>query len=118
VILVLERDQELREATAALLTASGYRVIAATCEEEAVLRTKIECPQLILASVWRSQDETLAEVKQTRERIHCSEDIPIVIFSVNTLPEGAELEVTQKIYLMNPDNFNQIRQLLRRVMPA
>jgi CheY-like chemotaxis protein len=118
VILVLERDQEMRESIAALLSANGFRVIAAKGEEEAVLRTQTECPQLILASVSRSPDETVAEAKHTRQRIHCNEEIPIVIFSDNTLPEGSERELAQKIYLTNPDNFNQIRELLRRVMPA
>lgn len=118
VILVLERDQEVRDGIAALLIANGYRVIAARGEEEAILRTQIERPQLILAPVWRSDEETVAEAKQTRERINCDKHIPIVVFSAETLSDDPERDVANQVFITNPDNFNQLREFLRRVMPA
>lgn len=118
VILVLEEDQELRDGIAALLSADGYRVVAARGQEEAILRARHVRPNLILASVSGSVDETLAAARNTREQAECDRETPIVIFSVDKLPEGAEIEIAEKMYLTRPDNFNQLRRLLRRIVFA
>ncbi len=118
VILVLEQDQELRDAIAALLSADGYRVISARDDDEAILRTQCECPKLILTGMWQSKSETSARAKRTRERMKCSDAIPIILFSDNTIPEGSERELGEKLYVTNPDNFDQLREFVRRLMPA
>ena len=118
VILVFEQDQELRDGIAALLSTDGYRVISVRGEEEAILKTQSECPQLILTGIWKSKSETMASAKQIRERMNSGEAIPIVVFSDASLPEGSERELAGKVYLTNPDNFDQLREFIRRLMPA
>jgi DNA-binding response OmpR family regulator len=117
IILVLEEDQELRDGIAALLTADGYHVIAAREEGEAILRTRSERPDLILAGVSHSETDAVVGARQTRERTGCSQETPIVIFSADTLPEGEVGELADRVYLIRPDNFNQLRAFLRRIMP-
>lgn len=118
VILVLEQDQELRDGIAALLSADGYRVISARGEEEAILRTQSECPKLILSGMGRSKSETVASAKHTRERMNCSQAIPIILFSDVTIPEGSQRDLGEKVYVANPDNFDQLREFVRTLMLA
>jgi len=115
IVLVLEESQELRDGIAALLRADGYKVISARGEEEALLRTARERPDLILAAINQSETMAVSSARQTRERMRCSQT-PIVIFSANTLPEGEERQLADRVYLIRPDNFNQLRALLRRIM--
>jgi DNA-binding response OmpR family regulator len=114
-VLVLEEEQELRDDIEALLRRDGYRVITAREKEEAFLRTQSERPDLILAGVSGSESDTIAKARQTRERIS-SEDTPIVIFSASSIPEGAEKEISDRIHLIQPEHFDQLRALLRRIL--
>lgn len=41
---------------------------------------------------------------------------PIVIFSISTVSEGAEEEIGANVCVVRPDNFNQLRMLLMRVL--
>jgi hypothetical protein len=43
-------------------------------------------------------------------------EIPAVIFCVDTVEEGAELEVANNVFATRPDNFDQLRLLIRRVL--
>jgi CheY-like chemotaxis protein len=115
-VLVLEEDQELRDGIAALLRSDGYRVITARDEDEAILRTQSEQPDLILACVSGSEIDTIAKARQTRERTQPSQNTPIVIFSASSIPEGEEKELPDRIYLTRPEHFNQVRSLLRRIL--
>jgi hypothetical protein len=45
-----------------------------------------------------------------------TQQTPIVIFSLETVPEGAEQELNGNIHVTVPDNFNQLRALLTRVL--
>jgi hypothetical protein len=45
-----------------------------------------------------------------------SEDIPIIIFGADTISEGEELEIAENIHLTRPDNFDQLRECLRRLV--
>ena|SRR5690242_10454923 len=113
-ILVLEEDQELRDGIASLLRADQYSVLAAREEEEAILRAKGKSPDLIL--VGRSGTNALDTARKTREGAGFNADTPIVIFSEDTIPEGAETEIEANVYVTRPDNFNQLRALLRRLI--
>jgi len=115
-ILVVEDVQETRDAIEALLNSSGYNVDQARNEEEAVERAASTHPNLILISLGGPADQVLDTARSIRARAGFGNQIPIVIFSIHTIPEGSEQEIGENIHVTRPDNFNQLRELLARVL--
>jgi DNA-binding response OmpR family regulator len=115
-ILLLEKEHETRDGIEKLLRADGYRVDAARDEEDAVTRALRARPDLILASLCGSLDDALAEASSIRQRAELQESIPVVIFSVQTVAEGAVERIEGNFYLTRPDNFDQLRALFARLL--
>jgi CheY-like chemotaxis protein len=115
-ILVVENEQETRDGIEELLKADGYRVDPARNEGDAVAKAMRASPDLILISLGDSPDDAIAEASSIRERAGLRQNIPAVIFSVQTVAEGAEKKIEGNIYLTRPDNFDQLRALLRRLL--
>src|SRR5919204_773243 len=59
---------------------------------------------------------SLPMAARIRQRAHVSQAVPIVIFCVPTVAEGAEVEIAGNVYLTRPDNFDQLRALLHRLL--
>jgi hypothetical protein len=51
-----------------------------------------------------------------RESANADERVPVVIFCVEGVAEGCEIAIGQNIHLTLPDNFNQLRGLLSRLL--
>jgi CheY-like chemotaxis protein len=117
IILVLEDVEETRDGMEKLLTASGYRVIPARSEADAIGQARREHPSLILACLGGAESAVIAAAKRVRDSAGLTEDVPIVVFCSPTRPEGAEVELGLGIYVTCPDNFDQLRALLRRLLP-
>jgi CheY-like chemotaxis protein len=115
-ILLVEDVEEIRDATEKLLTADGYRVAPARDEEDAVLRATRLPPDLLLVNLPGSYTAVLQIALRIRERVDPTQDIPILIFGAETISEGAELEVPGNVHLTRPDNFDQLRGYLRRLL--
>ena len=62
------------------------------------------------------REELVATAQRIRNRAALSQDIAVVIFCVPTIPEGAEMEVNENVYVTRPDNFDQLRYFLRRLL--
>jgi DNA-binding response OmpR family regulator len=116
VILVIEDVEEVRDATERLLLASGYRVSPARDEEEAILKAQLRSPNLILLSLGLDDIQTSEIGRRIRQNSGLSESVPVVVFCVTTLAEGAEAEVGANVYTTRPDNFDQLRTLLSRLV--
>ena len=115
-ILVVEDVEETRDGIERLLTADGYRVSTAKSEEEAVLKARLQPPDLILMSLG-IDDVQIAEMgRRIREGAGLGGSVPVVIFCVGTLEEGTEAGVGYNIYMTRPDNFDQLRRLLIRLL--
>ena len=115
-ILVVEDVEETRDGIEKLLKADGYRVDPARSEEDAVMRARRESPNLILVSLGAHVD-VVATVARIRARAELSDEIPIVIFCVETIAEGAEVKIGTNVYATRPDNFDQLRSFLGRLLP-
>ena len=115
-ILVVEDVEETRDGIEKLLKADGYRVDPARSEEDAVMRARRESPNLILVSLGPHVD-VVATVARIRARAELSDEIPIVIFCVETIAEGAEVKIGTNVYATRPDNFDQLRSFLGRLLP-
>jgi len=115
-ILVVADVEEIRDGIEQLLQTDGYRVDPARSEEDAVVRARRAPPHLLLVSLGGPAIEGIATAVRIRERAQLSQGIPIVIFCVPTLAEGAEVEIAGNLCLTRPDNFDQLRALLRRLL--
>jgi DNA-binding response OmpR family regulator len=115
-ILIVEDDQETRDSIRELLKHDGYQVDSARDEDEAVERAQRNHPDLILISLGGAPEQVIATAQRIRIIGDLTQQTPIVIFSLETVPEGAEQEIHGNIHVTVPDNFNQLRALLTRVL--
>src|SRR5690349_5285042 len=104
IILVVEDVEETRDAIEKLLKADGYHVQPARDEEDAIGRMQREHPNLILISVGASSVDLAAAAHRIRGRAGLSESVPVVIFCVPTVAEGAEITIGKNIHVTRPDN--------------
>src|SRR6266852_4704182 len=116
VILVVEDVEETRYGIERLLTASGYRVSTARDDEEAVLKASLCRPDLILISLGLDAVQVLSAARRVRARAGLGEEIPVVAFCITSLDEGAEVGAGHNVFLTRPDNFDQLRALLTRLL--
>jgi CheY-like chemotaxis protein len=117
-ILVVEDVHETRYGMEKLLTADGYRVGLARDEEDAIESVQLRRPDLILVSLPNLPNEVVLAATRIRERADASQEVPVVIFCVDGIGEGDEIAIGQNIHLTLPDNFNQLRGLLCRLLAA
>jgi len=115
-ILEVEDVEEIRDSLERLLKTDGYRVEEARGEEEAVVRAMGETPNLILVSSGGAGPDAAAVGWRIRQRAGLGEKIPVVVFCVQTIDEGAEVEVRKNLHLIRPDNFDQLRSFLGRLL--
>jgi DNA-binding response OmpR family regulator len=116
IILVLEDVEETGSLIAKMLKGNGYFVALARTEEDAIMRAGLQSPDLILMSLGLGPELLLATALRIRQQAALNQDVAIVIFCVPTIPEGAEMEVSKNVYVTRPDNFNQLRKFLRRLL--
>ena len=115
-ILVVEDDYETRAGIDTLLKANGYRIAFAPLEGEATNGTRPERPDLILVSGEEFANNVLVKVDRMRKEAAVGDEVPVVVFCAQDIPEGEEVAIGGNVYLINPDNFNQLRSLVARVL--
>lgn len=116
VILIVEDVEETRYGIERLLTASGYQASTARDEEEAIQKARLHHPDLILISVGLDAVRVLPVARRIRERAGLEEEVPVVVFCVASLNEGDEVAAGYNVYMARPDNFDQLRALLSRLV--
>jgi two-component system response regulator MprA len=115
-ILVVEDVHETRDGIETLLMADGYTVAPARDERDAIERAQRTRPDLILISLAGSPHEVVLSARSIRERAKVGERVPLVVFGVEGIDEGGEVEIGENVYLTRPDNFNQLRSLIARLL--
>jgi CheY-like chemotaxis protein len=116
VILVVEDVHETRDGIETLLMADGYRVAPARDERDAIERAQRTRPDLILVSLAGSAPDVVLSARNIRARADVGESVPVVVFSIEGIAEGEEVESGENVYLTRPDNFNQLRRLIARLL--
>ena len=116
VVLVVDDVEETRDATEHLLVASGYVVNTARNEAEAVLKARLPLTDVILFSAGLDAAHSVAMGQRIRERACLAPEVPVVVFCVPSLPEGAEEAIGGNTHITRPDNFDQLRGLLKRLV--
>jgi len=115
-ILVVEDVYETRAGIDTLLKADGYRVALASTEEKAGISHQPERPDLILVSGSCLPGNALLTVRRVRSEAAVGYEVPVVVFCAQDIREGEEVSIGGNVYLTNPDNFNQLRGLVARLL--
>jgi two-component system, OmpR family, response regulator MprA len=115
-VLVVEDVAETRDGIEKLLKADGYRVAVARDERDAIESARRQRPDLILVSLAGLAREVIVAARRIRERAQMGEQVPVVVFCVEEIGEGDELAIGQNVHVTRPDNFNQLRSLLTRLL--
>ena len=116
VILVVEDVAETRDGIEKLLSADGYRVEVARDQLDAIVSARRRRPDLILVSLAGIPLEVMAAARGIREDAELDESVPIVLFCIEEIGEGDEVAVGRNVHVTRPDNFNQLRSLLTRLL--
>jgi CheY-like chemotaxis protein len=115
-ILVVEDINETRDGIEKLLKADGYIVTLALDEKDAIESARRQRPNLILVSLAGLPQEVVIAARQIRELAAVEESVPVVIFCSAEIAEGDEVAIGRNVYITRPDNFNQLRTLLARLL--
>jgi len=115
-ILVVEDVHETRDGIEKLLMADGYRVALARDERDAIESAQRIRPNLILVGLAGSPHEVVLSAVSIRERADVGESVPVVVFCIEGIDEGDEVEIGENVHLTRPDNFNQLRSLIARLL--
>jgi len=115
-ILVVEDVHETRDGIEKLLMADGYRVALARDERDAIESAQRTRPDLILVSLAGSPHEVVFSARSIRQRAEVGEGVPVVVFCIEGIDEGDEVEIGENVHLSRPDNFNQLRSLIARLL--
>jgi len=118
IILVVEDEEEIRDAIEKLLESNGYLIEPARDETEAVLRARRRHPDLILVSSAPPQADLIGSGRRIRRLAELRMDVPVVIFGSDAVAEGAELAIGEHTYLTRPDDFNQLRSYVCHLLHA
>jgi DNA-binding response OmpR family regulator len=116
IILVVEDIEETRDGIESLLKADGYRVVTARNEDDAVESARRQAPDLILLSLAGLPRDIVVTACGIRARADLEENVPVVLFCIDEVREGDEVAIGRNIYFTRPDNFNQLRSLLTRLL--
>ena len=115
-ILVVEDVHETRDGIEKLLNADGYRVAVARDERDAIESAQLNRPDLMLVSLAGLPREVILAARRIRERAEVGEQVPIVVFCIGEIAEGDEVAIGENVHITRPDNFNQLRSLITRLL--
>ena len=116
IILVVEDVHETRDGIETLLTADRYRVAVARDDADAIERAQRVKPHLILVGLAGSPREVIFRALSIRRRAEVGEGVPVVVFCIEGIEEGDEVAIGKNVHLTRPDNFNQLRSLIARLL--
>lgn len=116
IILVVEDVYETRDGIEKLLKVDGYRVVLARDELDAIESAQRQRPDLILVSLAGTPSEALISGRRIRESTMAGEEVPIVFFGFDEISAGAEVAIGKNVHITQPENFNQLRDLLSRLL--
>ena len=116
IILVVEDVRETREGIEQLLLVDGYRIALARDEQDGIESARRQRPDLILVSLAGVPREVIVSARRIREQAAIGEDVPVVVFCVDEIAQGDEVAIGENVHVTRPDNFNQLRSLLARLL--
>src|SRR5689334_3750914 len=97
-------------------TRDGARILVIEDVEETRdgQRGRHNAPELVLVSPGRTADDAVGLAERLRRDAGLGAEVPVVVFCVESIAQGAVVRVDANVYLTRPDSFDQLRALLRR----
>lgn len=116
-VLLVEDTEDNRFMMRRLLEMSGYRVVEALNGEEAVKLARTELPQLILMDLSLPVIDGLAATRLIR-KVPALEATPIIAVSAHDTSDfqAEAVEAGCNSYVTKPIDFNQLEQLIQRLL--
>lgn len=114
-VLVLEDVRETATLIRSLLIKSGFSVVLAEDEQAAIMRARLETPDVLLICLGLATDQLVSVADRIRDAAELGGNLPMVVSCTETLPEGLEVKVCDTTYLVRPDDFDQLRRMLARL---
>lgn len=115
-ILVVEGVEETRDGMARLLVRDGYQVYPARTPAAGIERARIDAPDLILARLDGAPADVIRTATDIREQAGLGAEVPVVVFCSQCVPDGAEEVVGANVYATSPDDFDQLRRMIARLV--
>lgn len=116
IILVVEDVHETRDGIENLLKADGYHVAVARDEHDAIKSALLKRPDLILVSLAGLPSEVILTARRIRDSNRGGDALPVIVFCVDGIAEGDEVAIGENVHITRPDNFNQLRALIARLL--
>jgi CheY-like chemotaxis protein len=116
IILVVEDVRETREGIEKLLLVDGYRIALARDEQDGIESAQRQRPDLILVSLAGLPREVIGSARRIRQNAGIGEDVPVVVFCIDEIAQGDEVAIGENVHVTRPDNFDQLRSLLARLL--
>ena len=116
IILVVEDVHETRDGIEKLLNADGYHVALARHEHDAIKSALLERPDLILVSLAGLPAEVILTARRIRDSARAGDSLPVIVFCVEGIADGDEVAIGGNVHITRPDNFNQLRGLIARLL--
>lgn len=116
IILVVEDVHETRDGIEKLLNADGYHVAVARDEPDAIKSALLETPDLILVSLAGLPSEVILTARRIRDSARAGDALPVIVFCVEGIADGDEVAMGGNVHITRPDNFNQLRRLIARLL--
>lgn len=116
IILVVEDVRETREGIEKLLMVDGYRIALARDEQDGIESARRQRPDLILVSLAGLPREVIGSARRIRQKAAIGEDVPVVVFCIDEIAQGDEVAIGENVHITRPDNFDQLRSLLARLL--
>ncbi len=115
-ILVVNDVEATRAGIKEMLERDGYRVLTARDEPDAAeKRVCLKQIDLMLVSLNGKIGEITVVAERIRRFVGAGENVPIVIFCADEA-EADESAAERNIYLSCPDDFNQLRKFIGRLL--
>lgn len=113
-ILVVNDVEATRDGIKQMLEQDGYSIMIARNEKDAVEKFHLEQIDLMLVTFEGETASVIVAAERIRARAETGENTPIIIFCVGELEEEAAVE--GNIYFSCPDDFNQLRKFIERLL--
>src|SRR5438552_4071762 len=93
--------------------ADGYSVALAIDERDAIERPERTRPDLILVGLAGSPHEVVLSARNIRQRAVMEAHVPVIVFCIEGIDEGDEVEIGENVHLTRPDQLQSVEKTYR-----
>lgn len=111
-VLVVDDEPAVLDATSILLRIEGFEVVTATCQQEALDKIAARTPDILVTDYHLRGGETGADVIRSVRR-NCSADMPVILVSGDTSDAVISKDLYETSFLTKPVDTNKLLAEIR-----